>query len=47
MGKMQLLFGTSSWIWGFVEDNASRKSASHSSLFRDFVLSALFWSWRL
>ena len=30
-------FGTSCLIRGFFEDNAHRKSASHSSLFRDFI----------
>ena len=33
---------TCGFIRGFVEDNANRKLASHSSLFRDFFLSALF-----
>jgi len=36
------LLETCSLIRRFVEDNAYRKSASHSSLFRDFVLPALF-----
>jgi len=31
---------TSNLTRGFIEDNAYRKSTSHSSLFRDFVLSA-------
>jgi len=39
---MQLFLETSSLIRGLVEDNAHRRSASCSSLFRDFVLYILF-----
>jgi len=39
---MKLLLETSSLFRGFVEENAHRKLASHSSLLREFVLSALF-----
>jgi len=42
MGRMQLFLETSSLIQGFVEDNAHRKSALPTSLFRDFVVYVLF-----
>jgi len=39
MGMMQLFFlETSSLLRAFVEDNAHRKSASHSNLFRNFYI---------
>jgi len=44
---MKLFSETSSLIRWFVEENAHHKPDSHSSFFQDFVLSALFWLWRL
>jgi len=47
MGRIQLFLEISSLIRGFVENNAYCKSASHSSLFPEFVLSAAALPWSL